>query len=99
MAGAAREIHFVTHSGSGHGWQYDRHRPERTLLYRPVEQHYPAFVEQLATCSGNDDAVGRFVAIESERDRCHRQGIDVVEVHQSCAITERRFKLRALGKL
>lgn len=28
---------------------YQRHRPEQTLLYRIVEEHSPAFVEQLAT--------------------------------------------------
>ena len=28
---------------------YERHRPEQTLLYQLVEQHYPAFVAQLAT--------------------------------------------------
>lgn len=30
---------------------YQRHRPEQTLLYRIVEAHYPAFVEQMA-CEG-----------------------------------------------
>ncbi len=28
--------------------RYQRHRPEQTLLYRIVEQHYPAFTAQLA---------------------------------------------------
>lgn len=28
--------------------RYQRHRPEQTLLYRIVEQHYPALVNQLA---------------------------------------------------
>jgi hypothetical protein len=27
---------------------YQRHRPERTLLYQIVEQHYPAFVAHMA---------------------------------------------------
>lgn len=27
---------------------YERHRPERTLLYQLVEQYYPAFETQLA---------------------------------------------------
>jgi ribosomal protein S27E len=27
---------------------YQRHRPEQTLLYRIIEQHYPVFTEQLA---------------------------------------------------
>ena len=27
---------------------YERHRPELTLLYRLVEEHYPAFKAQLA---------------------------------------------------
>jgi hypothetical protein len=29
-------------------FQYERHRPETTLLYQLVEQHWPAFREQLA---------------------------------------------------
>lgn len=28
--------------------RYERHAPERTLLYRLVRDHYPAFTEQLA---------------------------------------------------
>jgi hypothetical protein len=28
--------------------QYERHRPERTLLYQLVEEHYPAFEAQWA---------------------------------------------------
>ena len=28
--------------------QYERHRPEQTLLYQLVEQHYPEFVEFMA---------------------------------------------------
>jgi len=28
--------------------RYQRHRPEQTLLYQIIEQHYPAFAEQLA---------------------------------------------------
>lgn len=27
---------------------YERHRPEKTLLYQLVKEHYPAFVTQLA---------------------------------------------------
>jgi hypothetical protein len=33
------------------GWdagRYQRHRPEQTLLYRIIEQHYPAFVDHMA---------------------------------------------------
>jgi ribosomal protein S27E len=30
------------------GYRYERHRPERTLLYQLVEQCYPAFVAQLS---------------------------------------------------
>ena len=26
---------------------YERHRPEKTLLYQLIERHYPALVEQL----------------------------------------------------
>ena len=29
--------------------RYERHRPEGTLLYRLVEQHYPEFAEAMAT--------------------------------------------------
>jgi len=29
-------------------WGYARHRPESTLLYQLVEQHYPAFREKRA---------------------------------------------------
>ena len=28
---------------------YERHRPEQTLLYRLIEKHYPALIEQLDT--------------------------------------------------
>jgi len=28
--------------------RYERHRPEQTLLYQLVEEHYPAFVAALA---------------------------------------------------
>jgi len=28
--------------------RYQRHRPEQTLLYRIVEQHYPVFAEHMA---------------------------------------------------
>ncbi len=30
---------------------YQRHRPEQTLLYQIIEQHYPVFTEQLAAQS------------------------------------------------
>ena len=36
-----------THAGAG-APAYARHRPEGTLLYRLVEEHYPAFVARLA---------------------------------------------------
>ena len=36
-----------THAGEG-APAYARHRPEQTLLYRLVEEHYPAFVTRLA---------------------------------------------------
>jgi ribosomal protein S27E len=35
-------------AGSAGAPRYARHRPEQTLLYRIVAQHYPAFVELLA---------------------------------------------------
>ena len=28
--------------------RYERHRPEHTLLYRLVEQHYPEFADAMA---------------------------------------------------
>ena len=42
---------------------YERHRPESTLLYRLVEQHYPAFEARL-TAEGR--ALPRYVAREFE---------------------------------
>jgi ribosomal protein S27E len=33
---------------SPHGPPYKRHRPEQTLLYQIIEQHYPAFREVMA---------------------------------------------------
>lgn len=27
--------------------RYERHRPEPTLLFQIIDQHYPAFMEQL----------------------------------------------------
>ncbi len=27
---------------------YERHRPEKTLLYQIIEQHYPRFLSELA---------------------------------------------------
>jgi hypothetical protein len=37
-------------TGPGQGvHRYEHHRPEQTLLYQLVEQHYLAFVAQLAT--------------------------------------------------
>ncbi len=36
-------------ASTGHGVRrYERHRPEQTLLYRLVEQHYPVFAEAMA---------------------------------------------------
>ena len=35
-------------AGAARAGEYARHRPEQTLLYQLVEQHYPAFVEHLA---------------------------------------------------
>lgn len=36
-------------AGTGFGANYyQRHRPEQTLLYQIIEQHYPAFTKQLA---------------------------------------------------
>jgi hypothetical protein len=31
-----------------HGLPYKRHRPEQTLLYRVIEQHYPEFRDVMA---------------------------------------------------
>ena len=38
----------ATRAGSAGAPRHARHRPEQTLLYRIVAQHYPAFVELLA---------------------------------------------------
>ena len=36
-------------AGSGGGaFHYAHHHPERTLLYRIIEEYYPAFVSRLA---------------------------------------------------
>jgi hypothetical protein len=43
---------------------YQRHRPEHTLLYQIVEQHYPAFVAHLAEQE-------RPLPLEKQT-RCHR---------------------------
>lgn len=42
--GAAAAAHSGSHTAPG----YARHRPEQTLLYRIIEQHYPAFLTQRA---------------------------------------------------
>ena len=34
---------------------YERHRPDRTLLYRLVEQHYPEFAEAMAAKGCNSE--------------------------------------------
>ena len=50
--------------------RYERHCPEQTLLYRLVEQHYPAFVAELAA-DGRE--VPGYVAREFEEYlRCGR---------------------------
>jgi len=50
--------------------RYERHCPEQTLLYRLVEQHYPAFVAELAA-DGRE--VPGYVAREFEESlRCGR---------------------------
>jgi len=38
--------------------RYERHRPEQTLLYQVVEQHYPVFLDLRAQAVGD----GRFSA-------------------------------------
>ena len=36
-------------AGAGVGLQpYERHRPEHTLLYKLVEEHFPVFAQQMA---------------------------------------------------
>ncbi|WP_206020127.1 transposase [Pseudomaricurvus alkylphenolicus] len=37
----------LTHRGEGR--QYERHRPESTLLYRLIEENYPTFLDHLAS--------------------------------------------------
>ena len=39
---------FAPAHALGHA-TYERHRPEHTLLYRLIEEHYPTLVEQLDT--------------------------------------------------
>jgi len=45
MAGAGGPVGGAALGGAG---GYRRHRPDETLLYLVVSQHYPAFVEQMA---------------------------------------------------
>lgn len=40
--------------------RYQRHRPEQTLLYRIVEEYYPAFAAHLALRVLSRRASGRF---------------------------------------
>ena len=35
-------------SGSGSAGYYERHRPDQTLLYQIIEQHYPVFSALMA---------------------------------------------------
>ena len=51
---------------------YARHRPEQTLLYRLVEQHYPAFLAELAA---HDQFLPTYVQREFEDYlKCGRLG-------------------------
>jgi hypothetical protein len=57
----------VAHAAHGHG--YERHRPEETVLYQVVEQHWPAFRERAEHAGG----LPRFVVREmDEYLRCGR---------------------------
>ena len=40
---------------------YERHRPEQTLLYQLIEEHYPALIEQL-------DAQGKNLPLHVRQD-------------------------------
>ncbi|OGI41036.1 MAG: hypothetical protein A2140_03400 [Candidatus Muproteobacteria bacterium RBG_16_62_13] len=42
-------LHKTDRGSVGEVAAYARHRPEQTLLYQLVEQHFPAFVSQLST--------------------------------------------------
>jgi len=47
-------------AGSGAGLRrYERHRPEHTLLYELVEEHYPAFAQQMAASPGGESVTRR----------------------------------------
>jgi hypothetical protein len=45
MEAASTSQEFYAGDGGAH---YERHRPEQSLLYQLIEQHYPVFVAQLA---------------------------------------------------
>jgi len=49
--------------------RYERHRPEQTLLYQIVEQHYPRFLAQLAA---EDRYLVDYVQQEFTRITCSR---------------------------
>ncbi|MED5458553.1 MAG: transposase zinc-binding domain-containing protein, partial [Pseudomonadota bacterium] len=63
--GSACAAHAKAHAQS-----YQRHRPEQTLFYKLVEEHYPAFAERMA-CEGR--ALPEYVRREFEEFlRCGR---------------------------
>jgi hypothetical protein len=65
---------------------YERHRPEQTVLYQLVEPHWPAFRERSEAAGG----LPRFVVREMEEYlRCGRLP----------AARVRRVRLRAAGRL
>ena len=56
---------------------YQRHRPERTLLYRLIKVHYPAFADLMA-------AQGRVLPISQRIARClEKQGLLVRDMDNS----------------
>ena len=42
---------------------YKRHRPEQTLMYQLVEQHYPEFLEQLSVYGVQNSAEANIVVL------------------------------------
>ena len=62
---------------------YVRHKPEQTLLYQLVEQHWPEFQAQL-------NETGRFLPRHVTRE---------FEDYLACGRLEKRFSTRALPQL
>ena len=69
---------------------YERHRPEQTLLYKLVEKHYPALVEQL-------DAQGKSLPLHVHQEfdaylKCGRLEHGFLRVRPHCGLMRRLFQ-------